>query len=221
MRKSALTSLQIAPTVNRTAGAKYSMGFTTGGLLLSESTRMAEVFLAVRDWTLVRQKIIGENLLQSRTTSTSIKLCREITSRLRLLSDRECELLVHGLHREKCGLLWIALCKRYQFIFDFALEVLHEKYVQHNLSVTVDDYDAFFAGKSQWHPELTRLTSQTQAKIRQVLLKALRDADLVDRENVINPFLATDRFTDILSDESKTFLVALPISDVDLRRYCK
>lgn len=197
------------------------MGFTTGGLLLAESTRVAEVFLGVHNWSLVREKVIAENLLQSRTTSTSVKLCREITSRLRLLTDRECELLVHGLHREQCCLLWIALCKRYQFIFDFALEVLHEKYVQHNLSITIDDYDAFFAAKSEWHPELTRLTQQTQTKIRQVLLKALRDADLIDRENLINPFLATDHFTDILSEESKAVLVALPIPDADLRRYLK
>jgi len=201
--------------------AKYSMGFTTGGLLLSESTRVAEVFLAVHDWTVVREKVIGQNLLQSRKTSTLTKLYQEVVSRLKLLTEKECELLVSGLHREQCCLLWIALCKRYRFIFDFSTEVMHQKYVHHNLSLTADDYYAFFNEKSEWHPELARLTQETQAKVRQVLTKALHDADLIDRGNLINPFLATKCFIEVLSEDSKNFLVALPISDSDIRGYCK
>ncbi len=50
--------------------------------------------------------------------------CREIVSRLQTLNDEELRFLVGADNREQGYMLWIAACRRYTFIGEFAVEVL-------------------------------------------------------------------------------------------------
>ena len=73
------------------------------------------------------------------------------------LSDEQLELLVEGNPQEQKKLLWLAICKRYAFIREFASEVVREKFLQLDYLLTEFDYDAFFNRKADWHPELDGL----------------------------------------------------------------
>ncbi|MEP6957936.1 MAG: BrxA family protein [Nitrospirota bacterium] len=94
------------------------MSFTTGGIFHRESVKIATLYLELRDWDAVRDKVLSDNLLQARTRETSKRLCREIISRLNKLSSHELNLLVHATSQEQGYLLWIAVCRRYKFIAD-------------------------------------------------------------------------------------------------------
>jgi hypothetical protein len=79
---------------------RYSMSFTTGSLFYRESVRLAALFVDLNDWNVVRNTVIADNLLQTRTLNTSKRFCREIISRLKTLSGKELELLmVHPKNR--------------------------------------------------------------------------------------------------------------------------
>ena len=108
---------------------KYRMSFTTGGLFHRESVKLAALYLDVGDWNSVRDKVIAENLLQTRTLNTLRRVCREVVSRLRTLTRGELECLVESSQQEQGYLLWLAVCRRYRFIADFAVEVLRERYM--------------------------------------------------------------------------------------------
>jgi hypothetical protein len=75
---------------------RYSMSFTTGGLFHGESVKIAMLFLEFNNWDLIRGKVIDENLLQTRTLSTSKRVCSEVISRLKTLDRQEIDLLVRS-----------------------------------------------------------------------------------------------------------------------------
>ncbi|MDF1580869.1 MAG: DUF1819 family protein [Desulfuromonadales bacterium] len=197
---------------------RYSMSFTTGSLFHRESVKLAALYLDLGDWNSVRDKVIAENLLQTRTLNTLKRVCREIISRLRTMSPGELEFLVEGSHQEQAYLLWLAVCRRYRFIADFAVEVLRERYITLKADLTFDDFDSFFNQKSEWHLELDKITPATRSKLRQVLFKILRDADLLTANNMINAAMISPRLLDVVTQCSRRNILCFPVFESDLKR---
>lgn len=189
----------------------YSLSFTTGALMHRESIRIAEQYAALQDWEAVRKQVIAENLLQTRTQNTLHRFCREVISRLKLLTEAEMTLLVTGSLQEQRYLLWLAICRRYEFIGDFAREVIHERYLSLALTLTPSEFDSFFNRKSEWHDELERITPTTRHKLRQILFKMLREADLLSKADQINPALLSERLTAAIVQIDRQNLLLFPL----------
>ncbi|QEP42508.1 DUF1819 family protein [Ectothiorhodospiraceae bacterium BW-2] len=196
---------------------RYSLSFTTGSLFHRESVKLAALYLDLGDWNAVRDKVIAENLLQTRILNTLKRVCREIISRLRTMSPGELEFLVEGSHQEQAYLLWLAVCRRYRFIADFAVEVLRERYITLKSDLTSDDFDSFFNRKSEWHLELDEITPATRSKLRQVLFKILREADLLAANNMINAAMLSPRLLDVIHRGSRRDLSCFPVFESDLK----
>lgn len=196
---------------------KYSMSFTTGSLFHRESVRLAVLYLDLGDWNLVREKVIVNNLLQARTRSTLARSCREIVERLRTLSPGEIKLLAEGRHQEQICLLWIAVCRRYRFIADFAVEVIRERYLTLKTDLTHENFDSFFNRKSDWHPELGKITQATQSKLRQVLFKILHDADLLTANSMINAPLLSPRLLALIHQGGRGDVLYFPVFESDAK----
>ena len=190
----------------------YLMSFTTGGLFHRESVQLAALYRDLDDWQAVHDRVIAENILQTRTVSTLKRVYREIVSRLKTLSPTELAFLLEGSHQEQAYLLWLAVCRRYSFIADFAVEVLRERYITLKNDVTYDDFDAFFNQKSEWHPEL-----DTRSKLRQVLFRILREADLVTANNMINAAMLSPRLLDTILQGNRRDLLYFPAVESDLK----
>lgn len=195
---------------------KYKLSFTTGSLYLSESIKIAELYLQAKDWDLVKEQAMKINLLQSRTQSSAIRLYRELAQRLQVLSDEQLELFVEGTLQEQKQLLWLAICKRYAFIQEFAIEVLHEKYLVLDYELTDLDYDSFFNHKADWHPELEQITDKTRNKLKQVLFRMLRESDLISEESVIFPTMLSTRVIELVQQDEAMDYRIFPISERDL-----
>ncbi|CAM4050229.1 DUF1819 family protein [Aeromonas bestiarum] len=196
---------------------RYSMSFTTGCLFHRESIELAAMYLDLGNWNAVRDKVITENLLQTRTLNTLQRICREVISRLRLLSQSELEFLVEASRQEQAYLLWFAVCRRYRFIADFAVEVLRERYITLKSDLNYEDFDSFFNRKSEWHSELDDISSATRGKLRQVLFKMLRDADLLTANNVIHAAMLSPRMVDLLNQVSPMGVMYLPVFESELK----
>lgn len=200
---------------------KYSLSFTTGTLLHRESVIVAEQYLEFQNWDTVRQEVLSKNWLQVRTLNTSKRFFSEIASRLKTLSDDELDLLVHGTLQEQGYLLWLAVCRRYRFIADFAVEILREKFTSLKTVLTYDDFDAFFNRKAEWHEELEQIKPATKVKLRQVLFKMLREADLLTAENMINPALLSPRLLQAILQEDYNDTLVFPAFESDLRQWAQ
>ena len=190
---------------------RYSMSFTTGGLFQRESVKLAVLYLEFKDWNAVRDKVLSDNLLQARTLNTSKRLCREIISRLKTLGSHDLDLLVNATSQEQGYLLWIAACRRYKFIADFAVEVIRERYITLKANLNYEDFDSFFNRKSEWHVELDEIRPATRNKLRQVLFKMLREADLLAANNTIHAAMLSPRLLDAISQGRRQDLLMFPV----------
>lgn len=203
---------------------KYRMSFTVGGLFYQEALLAAELYGKSKDWPKVRQEILKNNLFQSRTSTALERVCREVLSRLKCLSPEQIKILQDGLRQEQLQILWVAVCKRYRFIRDFAVEVIREKFLLMDYSLTEADYTIFFDTKAEWHEELATLKDSTKKKLKQILFRMLREAEITSEKNIIRPSILTQRVAKALlpeeSDRPGIYMV-LPVSDTDFEEWIK
>jgi hypothetical protein len=197
---------------------RYSMSFTTGSLYHRESVNLAELYIEFKDWNVVRDKVLSVNLLQARTLNTSKRVCREIISRLKNLSSNELSLLVEANPQEQGYLLWLAICRRYRFIADFAIEVLRERYITLKSDLSYEDFDSFLNKKSEWHSELDEIRPTTRNKLRQVLFKILREAGLLTAKNTINAAMLSQRTLEAIPHDKRRDILFFPAFESDLKR---
>ena len=203
---------------------KYRMSFTVGGLFYQEAVLAADLYEKIKDWVKVREEILKSNLFQSRTRTALERVCREVLSRLKLLSPEQIKILQGGSRQEQLQILWVAVCKRYRFIRDFAVEVIREKFLLMDYSLTEEDYTIFFDTKAEWHKELETLKDSTKKKLKQVLFRILREAEITSEINIILPSILTKRVARALfpgeSDPSGIYMV-LPVSDANFKEWVK
>jgi len=195
------------------------MSFTTGAILYQESLTVAMLFEEIGDWDTVRDRVIDANLLQMRTLNASKRIFREVASRLRQLTAAELELLCTGTRQEQSHLLWLAICKRYRFIYDFAVEVVREKFIRLDFDLPYNAYDVFFNNKAEWRPEVEGIAESTRKKLRQVLFRMMREANLLTQDNQILPAMPTPREIKVIAADSPSYLLVFPISPTEAQEW--
>lgn len=200
------------------ADLKYNMSFTAGGLFLLESIPVAETYLQLRDWKKTKEKMLAENTIQSKTNASLVRFNREVVTRLELLTDDQIKLLVEGSTTEKKLILWVAVCRKHKFINDFAIEVVREKFLQLNYKITYKDFDIFFNQKAEWHDELDKLTDSTRGKIRQVLFRMMREADILLPNDEINRIHLTSKFIETMKRTNRAEFSIFPITELEISK---
>lgn len=198
---------------------RYRLSFTTGGLFLQEAPIIVERYLALRNWSQTRDQVRNDNLLQVRTAAAALRISKELISRLELLESDELEELVNGNARDRGYLLWVAACRRYAIIHDFAIEVLREHYLLMRRQLSFGDYDAFYNAKALWHTELDEIAQSTQYKLRQNLFRMLRDAGLISDQQHIQAAMLSPRLAQLLARRGRDDLLVFPATDNEIQRW--
>lgn len=169
---------------------RYALSFTSGALLIRESVIAAPLYREARDWGIVRERLCSDNLLQARTSSSGFRLAREVAQRLAALTDDELELLGDASPSERGHLMWIAACRRYDFIGDFAEEVLRERFLLLTPALGHEDFDSFVSRKTLWHPELAEVKASTLQKLRSTVFRMLTEAELLANGEIVHAALS-------------------------------
>lgn len=178
---------------------RYRLSFTVGTLYLGGAPLAARLYEDLGDWLKVRESLRSENLLQARTSASLILLSRELTHRLSALSPQEIAIVTDATVEELAQLMWVAVCRRYRFIGEFAEEVLRERFLLMQTDLSTEHFDSFVKEKALWHDELANLESSTLKKLRANLFKMLREADLLTEEGFIVPTVIAARVHDQLT----------------------
>ncbi|WP_394194965.1 DUF1819 family protein [Microbacterium foliorum] len=172
---------------------RYRLSFTVGTLNLSGAPLGARLYGELGNWMKVRETLRSQNLLQARSSNSSMRLSRELTQRLETLSEAETAIVEDAALTELAQLMWVAVCRRYSFIGEFAEEVLRERFLLMHTDLTTEHFDSFVREKALWHEELASLEPSTLKKLRANLFKMLREADLLTEEGVIVPAVIATR----------------------------
>ncbi len=191
---------------------KFALSFTAGGLLYNESIVVAEALLRNEyDWNATLVEVEEKNLLQSRTCSTSKRKLREISQRLRCLSEPQLALLVDGTRHEQKLILWLACCEKYPLLAELARDVVRAKFLQLDYSIDAGDIARFIELQTLWHEELEGLTASTITKLQTVMLRMLRESELVSEDGIISAPLVSGRFIQALKADSPGGLLYFPL----------
>ncbi len=191
---------------------KFALSFTAGGLLYNESIVVAEALLRNEyDWNATLVEVEEKNLLQSRTCSTSKRKLREISQRLKCLSEPQLALLVDGTRHEQKLILWLACCEKYPLLAELARDVVRAKFLQLDYSIDAGDIARFIELQTLWHEELEGLTASTITKLQTVMLRMLRESELVSEDGIISAPLVSGRFIQALKADSPGGLLYFPL----------
>lgn len=156
----------------------------------------------------IRQQAIEENVLAIRTDSANRRVVAETTRRLSALTVGELSYLAgpDSSTSDREALMWIAMCRYYAIVGEFAGEVLKKHYLTGNTHLDFEDYDRFIADKATWHPELENISEGTAKKLRSNLFKAMVAAHLFDKNSdTVVPFLPSPSLVDILMKRPDSF----------------
>lgn len=198
---------------------RYRLSFTTGGLFLQESPMVAACYLSLGDWSAARAQLRDENLLQVRTAAAATRISKEVIARLEELSKEELTALLDLNLRDQACLLWVAVCRRYPFIREFASEVLREHFLSLRRRLAFTDFDSFLNSKALWHEELDDIARSTQLKLRQNLFRMMREADLLSDQHEIHPAQLSPHLAQLLARHEPKALQVFPATDKDIQRW--
>jgi hypothetical protein len=197
---------------------KYLMSFLVGGLFYQHSLSIAELFIALSDWKEVSKKVLSENILQARMQSSAKRVAHEIINRLKTLTDDELELLLNTSPPEQKQILFISICRRYKFIYDFAKDVIRERYLTLKHDLPTEEFESFYNQKEQWHEELEKISPSSKYKLRTVLYKILLEAEIIDKNKIIMPAILSPKLISLVAKKDLDYLLIFPISDFDIKK---
>lgn len=192
---------------------KYNFSFTTSSLMLHEMVLIAESMRTKTEFNYV--EILGNG-----KSATGKKYYGELGKRLRSLTADEINLLIDSTLPTQKQMCFLAVCKTFNFIKDFTLEVLRNKILVFDYQITEGDYISFFRGKTSLHDELEELTEQTQHKIKRVIFKILEQAGIIDsvKNKMIQPQYLEENVLRMVAKDHPDWLKIFLMSDLDIER---
>lgn len=197
--------------MSKTHQKKYKMSFSTGGLFINESIAVARLHINSEPWekTVLRAIEKGTTLLPK--TASNQRTLREITNRLRTFSESEREFLLEQADRtDQQALLWMATCRAYRFVREFALEVIRERFLSYQIDLPLESFDILFEAKAEWDDDLAALSISTRKKLRQVLFRIMREAEIISAENRIQAAILSQRLMALIEDMNPEELTLFP-----------
>ena len=200
--------------------SKYSFSFLAGALYLPETAAVAELMRANPDWDEVARRAAADNIIHQRTNASRVRILREIRYRLQQLSPAELEFFCAANSRDQRHLLFIAICQRFRFIREFVAEVLRPKALALNFQLRPTDYARFFDRKGAEAPELEQLTDKSRAKIKQVLIRMLAEAGVINStaDQRIQRIVPSKSLARLVAKSDPKHLHFLLLSDADIRQ---
>ena len=136
---------------------------------------------------------------------------------MKTFDQKELDLLISGSTQEQKYLLWLAVCRHYRFIAEFAEEVIRERYIGLKHDLQYEEFDFFFNKKSEWHPELEEIKPTTRNKLRQVLFRILREAELLTVKNTLNAAMLSQQFLAAIPRQRRKDVFLFPVFESDLK----
>ena len=190
--------------------AKYCLSMSGSKVRMEESMLAAEMYNESKDWDAVRRRIVDENLFQLNAVSSRKRITAEVVKRLRTLTDGELEFLGGSYGDDRCAMLWIAVCRTYQFVRDLSEQMIAGRYNRTIPDFTAEAYDAFFEEQAEIHPELVALSDESRKKMRSQVFLMLSECRLLSADGKITPLHPTPMFKAAVDEARRDDLRLFP-----------
>ena len=200
----------------RKTEARYKMSFGTGGLMLNESVEVARLHVPQEPWEDTIRRALEQGTTTLPKAASNRRTLREISNRLLTLSDSERDFLIEQADRaDRQALLWLATCRAYRFVREFAVEVIRERYMSYQYELPPESFDILLEAKAEWDDGLASLMTSTRLKLRQVLFRIMREAGIISQGGQIQAALLSSQLKTMIEDRAPGDLAVFPGLPVD------
>ena len=158
------------------------------------------------------QAVGEDNLLQKRSPASTVRQARLIRNRLILLDQKFWLLVRDGTHDAASQVLFCATIKHSRLLGDFLASTIRMKIHTFKKTLTLKDWDHFFEECKHVDPLVGEWSESTTKKIRQVIMRILAEAKVIDSTRSMNflPFhLLPEIKVLLVSNDEKYILQAL------------
>lgn len=170
--------------------SSYSLSYTAASLRRPESVTLARAFVAMPDWSEARRRCVEDDILMLRFESSRKRISSELIKRLKNLTASELEALAGTDDSAlQTAVLWVGVCRTYEFVADFAEQVVAERWRSGKRDLPTGAYETFFEEAALVHPEVAKLTEGTRPRMRNQLYQMLREAGMLDSANGLLPLI--------------------------------
>ena len=189
---------------------KYRLSFGTGNAYINESSLILKKYLENKDWKETEKYNIENNILQTNSFSSAKRIFREISLRLKSLSNEEQEFFITSNYVDQSILIWISICRTYKFIGDFASMIISEKFSSYQIELDYNDFNYFYEQQKVLYEELNSLKDSTRKKLRQVIFKIMKDLNIISKSKEITPLLPSKEIKEISINTTNDMQLFLP-----------
>ena len=194
----------------------YKMSFSTGGLFLNESLEVARLHEDGEAWEDTILRAMEEGTTSLPKSASNRRSLREISNRLLTLTNEERAYLLEEADRsDQQALLWIATCRAYRFVREFAVEVVRERYLSYQLDLPLESFDILFEAKAEWDEGLAGLSRSTRLKLRQIMFRMMREAGIISEDDRIQTAIISTRLKHMIEDHNPGELAFFPSVPVE------
>lgn len=197
----------------------YSLSFTAASLMTYETEQVAQLYLEHKDWNIVQQLVIDDNIMQKGTISTRKREFSEIKKRLKDISEEQLHFITECTTDElKLYCLYLC-CRTYRLVYEFIVEVVRDKFLMFDYMILDSDYSRFIESKTASSNKLQSITEKTQYKIKQVIFKILEQSTLIDSaksKNIQKPYISNE-LENIIATDSPNYLSIFLYSNSDIQ----
>lgn len=179
--------------------------------MLNESLVIARAYRVGERWADARERLLAQGVSSLPKLASQTRALREVYDRIGYLSDAERQYLSADADRaEQQAMIWLAICRTYRFVHEFAVEVINERYQSWRLDLGHEVFDRFLTEKAECDPSLAELSLSTCAKLRQVLFRILRESGLRSVEGRIQPIWLSGRMKRLIEESNPADLRIFP-----------
>ena len=189
---------------------KYRLSFGTGNAYINESDLILKKYLENKDWKETEKYSIENNILNTNNLGSSKRIFREISLRLKSLSNEEQEFFITSNYVDQSILIWISICRTYKFIGDFASMIISEKFSSYQIELDYNDFNYFYEQQKVLYEELNSLKDSTRKKLRQVIFKIMKDLNIISKSKEITPLLPSKEIKEISINTTNDMQLFLP-----------
>lgn len=194
----------------------YKMSFSTGGLFLNESLEVARLHFEGEPWENTILRAMEEGATSLPKSASNRRSLREISNRLVTLTAEERSYFLEEADRsDQQALLWIASCRVYRFVREFAVEVVRERYLSYQLDLPLESFDILLAAKAEWDEGLAGLSRSTQLKLRQIMFRMMREAGIISEDNRIQTAILSTYLKSMIEENNPGELAVFPSVPVE------
>ena len=162
----------------------YNGTLTAEKFLFYEMRIVSKQYLQGKSIEDIINYINHENLFQYPTERMISRLARACHKRLEALNN---DMLVYEIANAPSEIAkqinLYAMMRYNRLVREFMIDLIGDKYRQHDFSFSRKDLNIFFSRLSEQHDDVAAWSTQTIAKLKQILTKCLIETGMLDNPN--------------------------------------